>query len=166
MTQTSISIAKKITFTCEVVTNNLISISNSHTTYGNERRMELLDHKSLLETYSNVLKLAKESSVSISYQRGTKRKINALKAQYAIDMKEYNSLFDNLVKLWTAKLAKGIYAPTSDDVELKDIYEARNKCNPFKRHTSNPGQMMDIKNHLDELYSVLNQENSISKIYL
>lgn len=158
--------ASKVTLTTQILTRDLVNVSNSHTSYGNEHRMPLLDPKAILATYKKVFTLAKAANVSISYKMGCKRQVNETKVQYIVDMAQYNGFFDNMLSLWEDKLIKGIFTPTCDDDELNAIYTVRNKCNPYNYRSSVTSNMTEIKNHLDNLLVKLQSEHSLVSITL
>ena len=157
---------EQITLEDAIATQDRVHITSSATIFCNEARTEEISIKKLEKLYSQVIKQAKEIGATISYKNKTKATLKALASDYASDLKAYNELFDKLVSLCKAKLEKGIFVGCSDDVELKEIFNVRNKLMEYHYRSAPMSKIEETQYRLNELKTNLTPDSAISKICL
>jgi hypothetical protein len=106
------------------LTANKLEVSCSSTIYINLPFIVLPELKEMNNLLKEVRSLAKERGVTIQ-RAGNKKYLDSIKQEYPSLKQLYNDQFDMLHQLWKDKVNKGIYAPTSDDTELKEMSQIK-----------------------------------------
>lgn len=107
---------EKIILENAIVNENKIYVTSDSTCYINLEKVEKIDIKGLLELYKEIIKIAKEKKVSISYKNGYKKKLIELEHSYNVAYSDYEESFNDLVWLWKLQLEQGIRVGYRDDV--------------------------------------------------
>ncbi len=114
------------------ITDKILKVSSSSTTYLSEHMPEKIDIKALLARFKAVCAEAKGKGIKISHKNKTRKLVADNADQYELDYAKYKAAFDA-----TAVLAKSIFVDkplpvgTSGNMELQAMYAQRNAMTPF-----------------------------------
>ena len=104
-----------------LIEDNHISISSPHTSYVNQYLNPPVEKQALLDLYAQILAVAKERKVRISYPRHIRKTIRERWQEYADNVEERDAIFQQMI--WQARIVeqRGLHMGTSDDDELHNL---------------------------------------------
>lgn len=157
----------KIVLSRVEINANTISVSSdeSSTTYFNEPFIAKVDLKDLTKRINALIKNARAKKISVSQKHKTKDLVKELTESYEAAYAKYNELYEQLKAGVQAKVDKGIFAPTSDDVELKGLYDIRNAMMAMNYRSEPISRINEVAYRISEFERSVGQE-SCSKIFL
>lgn len=155
------------------ISENYIKVQSESTMFINLSKYELVNNKQeLLNKRAEVIKLAKEKKVSLSYQRKTKKTINELWESYETDKKTSEGLYNEIKTGWiNVKEERGIHMGFSDDQYISHLSKLISEYNSLS-NTNKPTYILsELSNRLDETIRDLKYQKEddnyrISKIHL
>lgn len=160
---------EEIELTSAIVTENKLKVCNDCALYVNLERVEKIDIKELLKTYSNITKTAKERKIKLSYQNKIKSQLAEMKklGSYEEAYQNYTNKFNQLVELWDLKLKEGLHMGTSDDVILNNlIFPIQHEIISMFYVGTVLSKVNEIKRKLDDLEADLKYGTEFIKIFL
>ncbi|MGN5048741.1 hypothetical protein ACTG16_22850 [Aeromonas sp. 23P] len=134
-----------------IITDKILKVSASSTTYLSEHMPEKIDIKALLARFKAACADAKGKGIKINHKNKTRKIVADNADQYELDYAKYKAAFDA-----TAALAKSIFVDkplpvgTSDNMELKAMYQQRNAMAPFFFNSSIFSRIYDFESRVND----------------
>lgn len=145
------------------INNSFIQVSGSSTSFVSMRNISKIDTNELLEKVRTVSKSARQQGIKVLRKNKTLSTIreNMLSYEQAVD--EYQSLFLKLKKLTELKVKKGIFVGFSNDKELDEINDIRNKMMAMNYRSQPISIIHSILNSVNEMENKLkfNRDSTI-----
>lgn len=136
-----------------IITNNKVKIQGTDTSWINITRSEWIDKNSLLDTYRNIYRTAKEKGIKVSYKNRFKKFILENWQQYGDEFDYCNKIFDSIIPVAEQVQSRGIHYGYSDDEVLDILGNLKNELGEMFYRSTITSKIREIAFRLDELYS-------------
>ena len=148
------------------INDNEITVTSPSTVWFNVAFKNEINVFELVKRYNELVKKAKSRNIKVSQKYKTKQSIIDNSEAYMNEFNKYSKLYKELKNLVAIKIEKGINIPASDDKELDDLYEIRNKMISMF-HGSRPLSVMGYIEHtISQFEQSIIRNESLHKIYL
>lgn len=148
------------------ITNDKIYVRDDVTIYANiTRYTNFIDKKELLSKRQQIVKLAKQHGISISYKNKSKKIIEDIYDNYVKDYHKSQQLFDELIDMWKhVRDNRGIHMGTTDDYyldlihkktwELQELFYRKNNISILETINKNINNMLEQIKSEDNMYMI------------
>lgn len=145
------------------INNSFIQVSGSSTSFVSMKNISKIDTQELLEKVRTVSKSARQQGIKVLRKNKTLSTIRENMLSYEQAADEYQSLFLKLKKLTEIKVGKGIFVGFSNDKELDEINDIRNKMMAMNYRSQPISIIHSILNSVNEMEDKLkfNQDSTI-----
>lgn len=145
------------------INNSFIQVSGSSTSFVSMRNISKIDTNELLEKVRTVSKSARQQGIKVLRKNKTLSTIRENMLSYEQAADEYQSLFLKLKKLTEIKVGKGIFVGFSNDKELDEINDIRNKMMAMNYRSQPISIIHSILNSVNEMENKLkfNRDSTI-----
>jgi hypothetical protein len=133
------------------INNSFIQVSGSSTSFVSMRNILKTDTQELLEKVRTVSKSARQQGVKVLRKNKTLSTIRENMLAYEQAFEEYQSLFFKLKELTEIKVEKGIFVGFSNDKELNEINDIRNKMLAMNYRSQPISIIHSILNSVNEM---------------
>lgn len=140
------------------IRDDYIRIQSPSTSFFNFSKPDRFTQEEILTVYKNVLRLSKEENVKITYKNSYKKNLIALWPLYLQELKEYETIFEELVKKVKVLEKRGIHYGCTDDVYLDECHKTGNKLLPYFYRTSAISKVRGIYSDLLRLEEGLKRQ--------
>ena len=124
-----------IELTSNIVTNNLISVTSSHTSYANQRRQSFATIEQVQAMVKSLKVIAKNKDIKLKGIATLLKSLTAISEEATEQYVTYNGLFDEFFSFWNnVSLENGIEASFASD--LDHTYDLRNKIDACLRRST------------------------------
>lgn len=149
------------------ISGERVRIACPHTCFVDMRLNSRLEREPLLDSYRQILQMARAQNVKISYSNHMKRTLVTKWEEYESAITERAALFRHLVTQAQVVEARGIHYGCSDDKELSLLTEMRNRLIPYGYRDSIVSHISMISHRLETFHDNLTRDpKCYSKIVL
>jgi hypothetical protein len=149
------------------IEDDYVRISCPHTLFIETRRVMPIDIDTVKNLYKDVLLLARQYSVKISYANHFKKQIDQGWAEYERSCEEVGALFSEIITQAKVVQERGIHIGSIDDTELDKLTAMQNKHNEVFWRSSIVSRFSQIKRSMEQnVQSLSNPDLGCYKIYL
>jgi len=150
----------KIILDTVIIDDKNIIVLGSNTSFSSQSFVEKIEINDIKSKIKDIAKIAKENKVTFKGKAKSLKSLDSSLSDYESDYAVYLTLFNELRTLAKLKVKKGIYAPTSDDLELNEMYEIRNKISRLF-HGNNPMSVFrNIKYSVEQAFDFISTSSN------
>ena len=138
----------------------MIYSDKSSTEYVSFKKINYLyvDMGKLKKDRNNLIKELREKNIVVSTTYNDNL-IKKIEDQYYKDVKEYKILQEKIIKVWDDIYKKGLYAPTSDNLQLKEAYKLSWELDAYNYRNKPISIIRSIKRNIEEIKNQMKIKN-------
>ena len=140
-------------------TNNFLILESDNTQYFNiNKLMNHFDLDNLIKKRNNLIKTLRKLKIRVRQKRNNDF-LKSIKPTYKQLVKEHIKQAEKVTQLVLKIYQDGLYAPTSDNIDLQKAEEENYKLKPFFYRDAFYSRVNAIKITIDEITEELNRNN-------
>ena len=147
------------------IDDNRVLIENEHTLYINATR-KYVSLSETLDLYKEVLKIAKQKGIKVSYSNHYKKQLTDLTDSYNELIESSHRIFDELVDVADIIENRKIHAGSCDDIRLNELSKIKHEYEKLFYHSATLGKILDIQYRLQDVHTDIKYSDNTVKIYL
>jgi uncharacterized membrane-anchored protein YhcB (DUF1043 family) len=153
-----------------LINDDIVKVNSDNTNYCYiNRPKEFIHGFDIMRLYKDVIKLAKQKNISISYKNKYKKIIEENYEQYTISYNQIQTLFKQIAEDFKEVQKRGIHYGTMDDYALSEAEDKRNKYGEFFYRNTAYSIINDIYRSLKKTLEDIEKSNDecfVSKIFI
>ena len=147
------------------IDNDKVLIDNEHTLYVNETR-KYVSLSETLNLYKEVLKIAKQKGIKVSYSNHYKKQLTDLTALYNESIELSHRIFDKLVEVAYVIENRKIHLGSRDDIRLNELSKIKYEYEKLFYSSATLGRILNIQYQLQDIHSNITWSDNMVKIFL
>jgi hypothetical protein len=156
----------KIILDTVLIDHENIIVLGSSTAFASQKFVEKINAINLSAKIKEIGQIAKLKSVKFTGKNKALKLSRDNQESYEREFSLYIDLFNNLRTLAKAKVEKGIFPPTADDLEINKMYEIRNQIHAMFHGGKPMSIIRDLNNRVDDILDRIKTSDTLISVNL